>query len=100
MAQNDTLGTHSTTVARSDNTTRVTYHKTVVVAWTDDGVITLDSGGLRTPITKRRMNQASIQHNLGFFVYEKRQDWVVDWRGETYAYTDGMRLYPSGAVLP
>jgi len=39
--------------------------------------IVLDSGGYKTVITKRRMNQISKELDLGFYVYAKKGVWWV-----------------------
>ena len=90
MAQQYTLGKTSTTVATNEGITRITYHRTVVVAF-DGNKITLDSGGWYTNTTKTRMNQASNQFELGFSVYQKDHIWFVKRPdGETVQFVDGM----------
>ena len=91
MAQQYSVGRRSTTIATEKGTTRVTYHQTVVVAFSDKKII-LDSGGWRTATTKTRMNQASVQFGLGFSVFQRRFEWFVDWQGKELPFRDGMVL--------
>ena len=74
-----------------DGLTAVRYHYTDVVKW-DRDVIILDSGGWQTVTTKRRMNQVSDAHNLGFRVYQRDFEWFVDFKEKTLPFYDGMRL--------
>ena len=69
----------------------VCYHSTPVVKITDDEII-LNSGGWLTATTKRRMNQASLQYNLGFAVYQVNFSWYVDYKGDTIPFEDGLTL--------
>ena len=64
-----------------DNITRVFFHDTPVVAF-DDKSITLNTGGWRTRSTKVRMNQASQEFRLDFRVFQKQQEWFVDYQEE------------------
>ena len=63
----------------------VTYHNTQVVIW-NDKEITLNHGGYMTSTTKRRMNQASNQFELGYYVYQRNYKWFCDYQGETYCF--------------
>ena len=56
--------------------TIVRYHDTDIVIISEH-VITLDTGGWFTPTTKRRMNEASKEFNLGFTVYQLDGLWYV-----------------------
>lgn len=91
MARQNRVGKHATTVATSNESTKVTYHSTVVVDFNRFAIF-LDSGGWQTATTKTRMNQASNQFDLGFRVYQKDFDWFVDYKGKTIDFKDGMRL--------
>jgi hypothetical protein len=82
MAQQQTLGTHATTVKGSGNLLRVTYHSTDVVT-ADSNRIVLDTGGYFTNTTKTRMNQASNQFGLGFTVQQKKGEWLVFYKDQT-----------------
>ena len=92
MAQMRKIGTVATTVKRENGTTRVQYHRTVVVEFNDEK-ITLNSGGWRTNTTKTRMNQTANQFGLGFSVQQTKGVWYVhtDMHG-TVPFTDGMTI--------
>jgi len=77
MARTNKIGTHCTTVSTADGRTTVTYHETDVVTF-DDLTVKLDNGGWPTSTTKLRMNQASIELGLGFWVYQYKKQWFVD----------------------
>ena len=85
------IGNHKTSVINNNSITSVCYHNTEVVKITDDEII-LDTGGWYTATTKRRMNQASLQYNLGFAVYQVNFSWYVDYKGDTIPFEDGLRL--------
>lgn len=68
------------------------YHRTAVVIVNADGSIRLDSGGWRTSTTKRAMNQASNQDELGFHVFAKGGEWFVTWQGRELPFVDQMIL--------
>jgi hypothetical protein len=70
----------------------IKYHTTIVVRITRRGVF-LDSGGWETVTTKRRMNQASDEFDLGFYVFQKNFDWFVSYKGEEIPFESGMELY-------
>ena len=86
----DKLSNYKTTWADNDGVGSVVYHKTAIVSWMDNK-ITLRSGGWESVTTKRKMNQASHQFNLGYSVYQKDFTWFVDLPdGDTVLFTDGM----------
>ncbi len=92
MPQMYKLSNYATTVADHDGKTCVTYHSTCIVEWTNK-TITLRSGGWETVTTKRKMNQAANQFNLGFQVFQKSYEWFVTTRdGQTRPFIDGMAL--------
>lgn len=74
-------GTATSAVCTNGRIT-VVYHETRVVDVTPEH-ITLDTGGWKTVTTKRRMNQASVQFNLGYTVYQQKGQWFVSYRGVT-----------------
>jgi hypothetical protein len=97
MGQTQKLGRTATSVRTEDGTIYVRYHNTDVVAFTDR-VIELNSGGWRTVTTKARMNQASSQFGLGFYVRQDKGRWFVRLPGKIYAdsaipFMDGMVLH-------
>lgn len=73
----------------------MTYHWTdVVVVSYDHGYkerrVKLDSGGWQTATTKNRMNQASNQFDLGFYVFQKNFEWYVKVGEDTLEFEDNM----------
>lgn len=68
------------------------YHRTAVVIVNADRSIRLDSGGWKTATTKRAMNQASNQDELGFRVFQRDHEWFVHWQGRDIEFVDGMTL--------
>ena len=91
MTRWNQIGKTATSVFTEDGITKVLYHSTIVVRFSDDQ-IELDSGGWRTPTTKVRMNQTSNQFDLGYSVYQQNHEWFVDYQGETYEFDDGLTL--------
>ncbi len=70
----------------------IKYHTTIVVRICRGSVL-LDSGGWETVTTKRRMNQASDEFDLGFYVFQKNFEWFVSYKGEDIPFESGMELY-------
>ncbi len=90
MAQQQTVGTHKTTVAVDNDVLMVTYHNTVVVKVTNNRYVTLNSGGWYTNTTKTRMNQASRQYGLRYSVYQVDFTWYVSIGDDIEPYYDGI----------
>jgi len=67
----------------------VTYQGTNVVTFNDKTII-LDPNGWWTKTTKRRMNQASEEYDLGYWVYQKTGQWYVDYKGKTHRFESGV----------
>ena len=82
MAQTSICRGTATSVTYTNGLITVTYHNTRVVGVTPEHII-LDTGGWKTVTTKRRMNQASTQFNLGYTVYQQKGQWFVSYRGIT-----------------
>ena len=92
MAQTRTIGKTATTISNSvTGDTVITYHKTAVVKF-NGHVIRLNSDGWRTVTTKTRMNQASNQYGLGFYVRQSKGIWYVGFYGHEYLYHDHILL--------
>ena len=91
MAKTNRVGSHKTVIGTDDGWTFVQYHATEVVQWNESTII-LNSNGWETVTTKLRMNQASNQFDLGFYVYQKDFNWFVEYKGEILKYYDGMQL--------
>lgn len=83
MSQQQRIGTVATTVYTNEHgQTVVKYHSTTVVAF-DSVTIKLETGGWCSATTKTRMNQASNQFGLGYYVYQKDFTWFVRYKGRT-----------------
>lgn len=92
MSQQHELGKHATTVATGDDgMITITFHQTQIVRFDDEKII-LKTNGWETPTTKTRMNQASNQFQLGFYVFQKDWAWYVGYNGETLDFNDGMEI--------
>ena len=83
--------THTNIITKS-GLTKMYYHNTSVVSF-NDKIITLDSGGWETNTTKKRMNQASEQYNLGFTVYQKAKKWFIKYKGKEIPFNDNIILH-------
>ena len=59
-----------------NNRRHVILHDTCVVSF-DAKTVTLDSGGWLTATTKKHMNKASSEYNLGFHVYQDNFKWYL-----------------------
>ena len=89
----------TTVIDLSDKTglkTAVRYHDTNVVEFTPNSV-TLNSGGWRTPTTKRRMNEVSDHYGLNFHVYQEDHEWWVVLHtaqhvSKTMPFSEGMKF--------
>ena len=84
------IGTHKTTQQVKDNTLSVVYHNTEVVKVINNEQVILNNGGFYTATTKRRMNQASLQYNLGFSVYQSDFTWYVRIGDDIEEYYNGI----------
>lgn len=82
----------NTRVSEQSGFTVVRLHSTDVVKF-NNSFIVLNSGGWRTATTKARMNQASQEFGLGFYVYQKDYRWYVKQGNDTAVeFSDGMAL--------
>ena len=79
----DRLSMYKTAIYTKDAITYIVYHQTDIVQFTYD-LITLDHGGYRTVTTKKKMNQASHQFNLGYSVIQRKGVWYADYNGKLY----------------
>jgi hypothetical protein len=87
------LSMYKTRIENTDNVMQVIYHNTAIVSVDNSsGNITLNSGGYESVTTKRKMNQASRQFNLGYSVFQKNFIWYVTYKDETMEFYDGMIL--------
>ena len=76
MSRMNKLSNYKTTIHEARGMTRVVYHSTEIVAWNADK-IELHTGGWQTVTTKRKMNQAARQFNLGYSVFQHDGDWFI-----------------------
>lgn len=75
------LSNYATTVSRgTDGVTRVTYHNTVIVSFSDTEIV-LNTGGWDTATTRRKMQQAANQFSLPYRVFRKAGETMVQWAG-------------------
>ena len=94
MSRSDTIGRTATLVARGlGQAVHVIYHDTVVWERSFDGkVITLRTGGYKTPTTKRRMNQAFQQFGYSIVVSSSRGFWYVNDNRDPKVWTRSIRF--------
>ena len=84
------LITKNTEVQLEDNLEEgfVKYHQTKIVEW-NENTITLRTGGYFTQTTKKKMNLASKEFDLGFKIKQKEFDWfILDRRAHCFAKFD------------
>lgn len=81
MPQLYKLSKYKTKVEHEQGWTLVKLFKTYVVAFNDEWIV-LNTGGWRTQTTKNRMNQASNQFHLGYWVYQSGGNWIVNITGD------------------
>lgn len=81
MSRSDRLSMYATTISDRNGNTCITYHGTTIVEF-DRECIILRTGGYKSVTTKRKMNQASRQFNLGYGVFQKSFTWYVEFNGK------------------
>lgn len=91
MPRMNTIGKTATSVFAEGKWTKVVYHRTCVIKWTDKAIV-LDSGGWRTATTKNRINQACNQFGLDCGVSQKNHEWFVHTSRGVIPFKDGMRI--------
>lgn len=91
MSRQNEVGKHCTTISSDEKMTNIRYHSTDVVSFNSEKIV-LRNEGWQTVTTKTRMNQASRQFGLNFSVYQEKHEWYVTFKGETFAFEDGMIL--------
>lgn len=88
MSQQAKIGTVATAILTTpEGQTQVIYHSTPVVSF-NQKLIILNHGGWMTATTKTRMNQASVQFNLGYHVYQDGFEWWVIYKGNHLPFDD------------
>ena len=76
MPRMNKLSNYRTAIFMCDGWQCVVYAETIIVRWNDDTIL-LNTGGWKSVTTKRKMNQASRQFNLGYAVYQKDYCWFL-----------------------
>ncbi len=85
---NGAVGSYQTKIqADASGKTQVIFYQTPVVTF-DDQSILLNTGGWWTRSTKVRMNQASEGYGLGFRVFQKQGEWLVDYKNEVCPFSE------------
>lgn len=89
-----TIGTRNTQVTHfSGGWVRVILHKTEIVHTNPQkGIVFLDSGGYRTQLTKRRMNEVAESYGLDFSVHQVKGKWYVITNGIRLDFFDGIQF--------
>lgn len=99
MSRSNTLSMYRTIIGFEDGYHYVQYARTKIVRWNDAEVI-LNSDGWRTVTTKRKMNQAALQFDLRFGVYQEKGDWFVFRRGPAGEFLYGQdREFEDGLTI-
>ena len=93
------IGTHKTTKARVNDRLIVTYQNTAVVQVLNNRYVTLDNGGWYTATSKRRMNQASNEYNLGYIVYQVDYEWYVRIGDDVEPYYNGIVIDTEEGII-
>jgi len=97
---NNTIGSHKTSVINDNNQLLVAYHSTVVVKVVNNQYVILKSGGWLTNTTKRRMNEASDAFRLNYRVFQQGFAWFVETPEGTFDYYEGMIIDKfNGSIL-
>ncbi len=91
MPQMHKLSNYATTVGYKNGNTTVTYHSTPIVEFDRDAII-LRTGGHKSVTTKRKMQQASNQFDLGYKIYQKDYAWFVWFKGDIIPFDTSSEL--------
>ena len=73
------LSMYETTISADATHTVITYRKTQIVRF-NSAEIVLNFGGWDTVTTRRKMNQASHQFNLGYSVWRDKGETWIGWK--------------------
>lgn len=85
MSRYDRVSRYCTRVEGDTMAGNVRYHSTDIVHW-DPTTIVLRTGGWPTVTTKRKMNQAAREFDLGFSVYQKKHQWYLVLQNGTFQF--------------
>ena len=81
MAQTSKVSRNNTAVIKDGKKIQVVLHSTIVVSF-DDKKIQLNNGGWITTTTAVRMNQASNEYGLGYYVSRQNGEMFVSFKDE------------------
>ena len=94
------IGSHKTVVEFNShsflsglNVTRVLYHGTAVTQFNNKEIL-LNTGGYFTATTKKRMNQASQEFNLGYYVFQKNYVWYCNYNNKIFSFSGNKLSLP------
>jgi len=88
---------NNTVVKRTEGGRIAVYlHRTPIIEYNLDGVITLRSGGWRTSTTKQRINELMP---AGFGLHQAKHEWYVTTPRGQYEFYDGMELQSDGLLV-
>ena len=89
----------ATCIYDTEEFTCIRYHNTEVVKFNREKII-LNSDGWFTKTTKKRMNQANTEYNLGFFIRQEKNQWYVVMNHDTIPFvSDNIELERMPIVL-
>lgn len=70
-------GTATEILELANNVTAVVYQDAAVVKFNDNRIVLTAPDAAKSQTTKLRMNQASYQFGLGYYVVKRRNRWYV-----------------------
>jgi len=86
-----------------DGTKVIRFHKTDIIRIAPDGTVTLNTGGWKTPTTKKRMNEYLPS---GVSIYQEKGMWWLCKGGsywekniKRYPFVDGVQVTPDGTIV-
>lgn len=99
------LSNYKTSVLSINGGVQVTYHRTRIVDAIPSTVI-LDTDGWKGATTKKKMNQASHQFDLGYTIHQHKGEWYVTTKAGRFPFVadsfqfDRATGIPFGASFP
>ena len=92
------IGVATTRTTYEDGTIEIQYHNTVVAKRTPTGDVVLNSGGWRTPTTKKRINAALFEWACGWRVYQTNFQWYLhNWKeNHEVTFTENLVIRDTG----
>lgn len=92
MTDMNRIGTHHTQIFSDNGYINISYRGTIVVKFNSKKIV-LSSGGWKSQTTKTRMNQASNQFKLGYWVYQEDGVWYINYRDHILDFKDDIELF-------